>query len=394
MLMKSDKPKILFVAFQGDRQSNGGIESATQIFEALSREFDWTLLTNAMNGRTLRWTKLGARVELFKYQEDDRRWRRVWSLVKLLKRTLYLSLHLRPEIIHANDIRAARVALICSSLLSIPLVFTIRATKTAGEAYGRHWRQVCRRASKVVVLSGEMARAVAANLGVAVSCIEVIYSIVDADRFRPSGEVDRRNLRADLGIRGDEVAVGIVGGVTPQKGQLEFLRNSMPRLSRECENLRLHILGDFRPDRESYAKSCASVVALAGLSDRVIFHGFSSNIDLWLKSLDIVLVTSHFEGLARCMIEGMSCGAPVVSFDVCSALETLDVTGAGVVVARGDYDSLSEAIVELYRDAKMRSNMGIAGSAVSRGRFNREIVAAQWRALYVEVFTKAQVKSI
>lgn len=64
-------PHILFAAYQTDRGSNGGMESATRIFEALAGEFRWTLMTNRETPRTERWRAGGARVVRFGFDEND-----------------------------------------------------------------------------------------------------------------------------------------------------------------------------------------------------------------------------------------------------------------------------------------------------------------------------------
>ena len=94
------------------------------------------------------------------------------------------------------------------------------------------------------------------------------------------------------------------------------------------------------------------------------------------------------------MIEAMAAGVPVVSFGVCSAREMLDETGAGIVVAEGDFAALVLSIAELAGDAARRRSMGEAGRAVAEQRFGVAKARQAWLDLYREVAESAREKKV
>lgn len=372
-------PHILFAAYQTDRGSNGGMESATRIFEALADEFRWTLMTNRETPRTVRWRAGGAQVVRFAFDDDAGKIARGAQLGLAAARALAL----RADILHGNDIRGVQALLPAARLWRAPLALTLRDTKPGDERYGAHWHRVARRLDALITLSDDMARRVGDRLPVPAARRHTINSIVDLDTFRPPDPDHRAALRARLGIGAGECAIGMIAGVFDKKRQLEVIRDVLPQLA--GLPLRLHLVGDFQPETEPYARACADMVAEQGLEDRVVFHGFRSDVADWLAALDIALVASRREGLARCMIEAMACGTPVVSVDVCSAREMLEPTGAGIVVGPDDWAGLTAALRALCTDPDRCAAMGRAGREAALARFSTQRVAEGWRDLYARL---------
>lgn len=368
--------KVLFCAYQTESGANGGMESATQIFEAMADSVQWTLVTNRNTERTERWRSNGADVVRFAFNEHEpyllRIMRLGWTSAQLVK------LAANADILHGNDIRAAQMLVPAAQIVRKPLVFTIRDTKPDADRYGLQWKLVVRQLDAMVTLSNDMKYRVQQRLPVRQECIEVIDSIVDLRSFRPAKE--RLGLRRRLGIQDDEFALGMVAGVNDKKRQLDVICKVLPRLL--DLPIRLHLIGDFCPDKDEYARTCIAAVNELGLSDRVLFHGYRPDVADWCAALDVVLIASRREGLARCMIEAMASGTPVVSMDVASARETLVETRSGLVVGLEDWPALAESVATLALDPDLRKELGQAGRKTAELRFSADQAAAKWSRLY------------
>lgn len=375
----SERPHILFAAYQTDRSSNGGVESATRIFEALAGDFRWTLMTNRDTPHTERWRAGGARVVRFGFDENGPFPLRAARLA--LASAQAFAVARKVDVLHGNDIRGVQILAPLARLSGKPLAFTLRNIKPEDERYGPRWHRIARRLDTLVTLSDDMGARVSERLPVGADHRHTINSIVDLQAFRPA--LNRAEQRARLGIEPSECAVGLVAGVIDLKRQLELIRYVMPSLT----NLpvRLHLIGDFTPETDAYARACAD--AAEELGDQVMFHGFRRDVADWLAALDIVLVGSVREGLARCMIEAMACGTPVVSVDVASAKEMLEDTGAGIVVPHSDWAAMANAIRTLVAKPERRAELGKAGRQAAEARFSQERVADEWRQLYWQLAT-------
>ena len=60
-------------------------------------------------------------------------------------------------------------------------------------------------------------------------------------------------------------------------------------------------------------KQCEILVHDCGVDDRVLFLGIRSDVPQLLKTADVTVMSSHFEGLSLSSIEGMTVGKPFVA---------------------------------------------------------------------------------
>lgn len=345
--------KIVFVAYQTANQSNGGMESATQIFEQLADRFDWFLMTNRESAFTKRWRNAGATVNVVPFEAERGALERRSGFVRWGLALRAFLRRVRADIIHVNDIRACiagRIALAWSRRY-VPLLMTERDVKPPGEPYGWHWRWATKNCVAIVALSVEMKEALASRVPFPSERIWVINSIVQADGLRPPLSVGRHDSM-DVSRR---PRIGVIGAFMPKKNQLRLIQELAARYG-GCESPpEFCFAGDFRPDTDQYARDCK--VASEGVSCiRIVGH--VGDMSGFYRSLDAVLVASRNEGLARCMIEALCLGIPVISFDVCSAREFLEDSGAGVVVPQGNYERLLDAVEYVIRpgsDVKQRA---------------------------------------
>ena len=190
-----------------DQQSNGGMESATRIFEALADRYAWTFVTTRETHFNARWRSGGARVIVAPFDEHTNRLQRAKSYLNWSSTIFRCVASTGVDVIHANDTRAFNAASLPARLFRKPLLMTVRDTKGDGEAYGQVWRRAARQCRTIVTLSTEMGAVMAENIGAPPSKIRTINSIVDLVRFAPPSADERRTARAALGIAEEEFAI-------------------------------------------------------------------------------------------------------------------------------------------------------------------------------------------
>lgn len=127
--------------------------------------------------------------------------------------------------------------------------------------------------------------------------------------------------------------VVMVAAFRKQKDQKTLIR-AMKRLSDEYVLL-LAGEGECR-------KECETEVALLGLKDKVFFLGNCSNVPSLLATANVVVVSSHYEGLSLSSIEGMAARKVFVASDVPGLHEI--VGGAGLLFPHTDDVELANLI--------------------------------------------------
>lgn len=91
-----------------------------------------------------------------------------------------------------------------------------------------------------------------------------------------------------------------------------------------------------------------AVIASEGVAHRVKLLGIRSDVPQVLKAADVVVMSSHWEGLSLSNIEGMSSGRPFVASDVDGLREV--TKGYGVLFPHEDAETLANIIRKLHDD--------------------------------------------
>lgn len=133
--------------------------------------------------------------------------------------------------------------------------------------------------------------------------------------------------------------VAMVAGFRYQKDQETLIRafNYLP------EDYELWLVGD--GERRSMIEQC---IKDNNLENRVLLLGIRSDIPSILKSVDVVVQSSHWEGFGLAAVEGMAAGKPVVASDVEGLAQVVE--GAGILFTLGDDKQLADIIKQLLED--------------------------------------------
>lgn len=390
-----NKIPVLFVVMQTGNQANGGVESITQIIENL-QEISPLVITQLETSVNTRWRKAGAVVYVwelpyrvgssFKRSPWRVKLKRIKSWFKTNYQVYQLLRQTSIQIVHCNDGWGVWQTAFGAKLAGAKIIYNVRGTKPTDQRYGWHWQVFIRLADHILVLSMEMKEELQKRFSYLqrnTGQISKIYSIVDVCDDGSLDSSERNLLRQTLSnIPSDEIAIGYVAMFSDNKAQLDFIRCLLPSLKNSNKNVKTYFLGDFDPANNKYARLCQEEVERLGLVNEVRFVGYTSDIKKWYHALDLVVVASRYEGLARCMIESIACGTPVASFDVTSAREILETYQCGIVVSQGDYKALSKAILELADAPDMRQQMGENGRQAAAQLFNPQAIIAQYEELY------------
>ncbi len=258
-------------------------------------------------------------------------------------------------------------------------------------------RRILRRLDAVVAIAESQRDHLVADEGLDPKNLVVIHNGVDAERFRPRPEA-RSAARAALGIAPDEVAVGIVASLTPEKGHA-LLVEAVARIASPVDRpdasmagapsagaasapprLRLLIIGE-GPERAAIE----SAIARAGLSSRATLLGLRRDLDAAVyPALDIQALVSHpfRETLPISLMEGMACGLPVIATRVGSVADLVADNETGTLVAPGDADALAAALSALARDSARRAALGRAGRKRIVARFSLDRMVESYASLF------------
>ncbi len=160
-----------------------------------------------------------------------------------------------------------------------------------------------------------------------------IYNGVDVDAIHQAMPIAE--------LQTNRFVVVMVAGFRAQKDQDTLVRAMALLPPKQYE---LWLVGD-----GVRRQSVECLVLSVGLQDNVKFLGLRTDVPNILKTADVVVMSTHYEGLALSNIEGMAAGKPFVASDVQGIHEV--TAGYGILFPHEDAEALSETIQRLHDDA-------------------------------------------
>lgn len=180
--------------------------------------------------------------------------------------------------------------------------------------------------------------------------------------------------------------VGIIGRISPTKGQLEFVRAAAQVLDTHPE-ARFRVVGAALFAEQDYEAQVRAEVDRLGIADRVTFTGFVANP---VTELDAFAVCVHASGtpepFGQVIVEAMVRGVPVVATRGGGVTEIVEPPSGGpygILVPPDDPDALARAITGVLDAPDEARARAAAAWEWGRTRFavaeTARVVTRAWR---------------
>ncbi len=115
---------------------------------------------------------------------------------------------------------------------------------------------------------------------------------------------------------------------------------------------------------------------------RVHFLGFREDIDRIIKTVDVIILSSKWEGLSLSSLEAMAAAKPFVASNV-EGLNEL-VKNYGVLFDLGDHDGLSEIISRILSDKILQND--ISSKVKSRAdSYSIRVMLLEYTKIYKKI---------
>lgn len=311
---------------------------------------------------------------------EIRPFRDLWALVVLAR----LLRKVRPAIVHTHSSKAGILGRWAAWLAGVPaIIHTIHGfgITPSQPAWLRHLLVGVERLTSLVTTHWvAVAQAdIEAGLGWGLfvrSGVSLIRPGIDPGPFQASiSASDQERVRAELGAGPTDALVGMVACLKPQKAPLDFVRVA-ERVCAQRPSARFALVGDgeLRAPVERRIRE-------AGLEDRVRLVGWRRDIPAVMRALDVLLLTSHWEGLARVLLEARASGLPVVATNVGGAGEAIVEGTHGWLCEPGDVDAAADRVCRVLSGGGRSEGMGRTGGDVP-GEFDIHQMVKQYEELY------------
>lgn len=376
--------KILFYNHTG--QASGAERLLLMILAKLDRDDFDTIMVCPEQGPLAKMVRdqgipvetVGTLEARFTWRVDDLA-RYCNSFFRVIRQVRKSVISTKPDLIHANSIRAGLVATTATFRLGTRVIWHLHdmLPRHPLSTLIRIFASISSRTCMIAV-----SEAVARNFrgrfsGLMMNRVNVILNAIDLKKFEP-GQTTREEIRRELQLAVDEPLIGIVGQLTPRKGQLELMRAFAQVLTEIPEALLLLVGAPlFNRDHE-YRELLGRTASKLGIQDRVRMVGARSDVAAIMQSLDLLVINSSVEPFGLVAVESMACGTPVLAAAVDGIPEIVEHDKNGWMVPPRDERMLKEAIVRLIRRPILRARLAARGKQhvaayFSAGRYISEL---------------------
>lgn len=268
----------------------------------------------------------------------------------------------------------------------VPLVWQLIGTFTP-MLHRRAMMPVVKRLADVVMTTGPTVARMHPGAEALGDRLVPFFSPVDIERLAPSPE-RRATARRELGIADDQVVVGNVGNVNPQKGHRTFIQAAAD-LHRSHPDVRFAILGEsYETHRRYEERIWAEGRALGVERDRnLIFRSPGARAPELAAAFDVFWLPSvpRSEGIPNVVLEAMAQGLPVVSTEVGGVRDVVHDGETGFVVPPLTPEEMAAATRPLVEDPGLRRRIGAAAREFAVANCRVEVSAAT----HVRAFERA-----
>ena len=269
----------------------------------------------------------------------------------------------RPDIVHTHSSKAGILGRWAAKLAGVPFIFH------TAHGFGFHdfQRPVVR---NVYVWLEWITTKITTRL--------VVVSYANAEKGEKSGVFKRGDwilCRSGIivsefmqpGPRGQKLAeweippgklvVGMIACFKPQKAPLDFVEVAA-RVLAGTDKTHFVMIGDgeLRPDIEARIRK-------HGIGSHMTLLGWQADMPEVYRNLDIVVLTSLWEGLPRIFSEAMASGLPIVATNVDGAREAVIEGRNGFLHEPRDVEGMACSVLKLAEDSELRQMMGRTGKS-------------------------------
>ncbi|MDW2075367.1 glycosyltransferase family 4 protein [Vibrio sp. 1863] len=281
-----------------------------------------------------------------------------WELYRMFRQHRF-------DVVHSHSSKTGVIGRLAAKLAGVPMVvhtvhgFAFPAAKNNIEKFiffAMEWLGT--KCSDKIVCLHDADRAIAKNqLGAKDYQLEVLANGVDTTKYAPATSEVKLAMRKELGIPEDTVIVGMVGRLWKQKNPQAFVDAALRLLSTNV-NAHFVLVGD-----GELKTALEEQVNQAGFSDNVHFLGWRNDTPQLLKSFDIFVLPSLWEGMPLAILEAQSTGLPCVVSNIQGNNHLVTDGVDGFLFDLDEPEKLSSSISQLIEDKELRDQLGRCGRA-------------------------------
>lgn len=370
--------KVLHLISGGDK--GGAKTSVFALLLALNEEIDVTIACFTEGVFYQEIQDMPVHSVLFK-QKHRNDLRILKPLAKYIRQNGY-------DIIHTHGARANFISMLLKLFVKVPIITTVHSDYKldfTGNLYKKIFytslNSIALRTLDYYIGVSESFRNMLIDRGFDAWRVFSVYNTIDFDR--DISYCQKSEFLSRFGVNWEgKTLVGIIGRFDYVKGHDIFLRAAAEVLKKRDDVLFLLAgEGDLAPNLKNLANEL-------GISDKVIFTGFISDIFSFINAIDINICASRSESFPYMLLEGALMKKPTVSTEV-GGIPDLIINGEnGILVPESDFHTLAKSIINYMDNPNISALHGENLYNHAKAHFSRESMKRKSIEIYEAVLKK------
>lgn len=206
--------------------------------------------------------------------------------------------------------------------------------------------------------------------------IITIHNGIEIDKFAKIADI--QGIRNSFGFAKEDFVIGIIANLRKVKGH-KYLFEAFRQVSGLQKAVRVKLLvvgeGSLRTELELLAKNLQ-------IGENVIFTGFRDDIPEILKAIDVLILSSLWEGFPVSILEAMASSKAVIASNVGGVPEAVVDGVTGFLVLPENAEVLSRAIIRLVENRQLLIDMEKAGLDRVQQYFSNKVMIEKTEEVY------------
>lgn len=178
-----------------------------------------------------------------------------------------------------------------------------------------------------------------------------------------------------------------VGRIVEQKS-LHHLLQAWAFIHTQAPDWKLVIVGD-----GNMRNTMEQLAVNLNIESSVLFEGAHFNVAPYYQKASLFVMSSMHEGLPVVLIEALSYGLPLISYDCpYGPADIIEHNVNGLLVENGNKDALADAILLLINDQTLRIKFA-NNAPLKMSLFSMTKISEQWDRLFLDVLARTSVKN-
>jgi glycosyltransferase involved in cell wall biosynthesis len=280
------------------------------------------------------------------------------------------------DLVHTNSLKSDLIGGLAARAARVPVIWHVRDRITADylpAAVVRVFRLLCR-AIPTFIVGNSNATLETLHLP-ANKAVATVYSGIDH-----IDEDDNCPSPSSTAPR-----IGLVGRITPWKGQHIFIR-AAAKVLKTFPAARFQVIGAALFAEQEYEREVHALAEQLGIAHAVEFTGFRDDARQLIAGLDLLVhASTSGEPFGQVIVQGMAAGKPVVATDGGGVPEIVIDGQTGLLVPMDDVNAMASAICRVLVDPARAAHMGRIGRQRVREHFMIERSVERLQRVYDEL---------